>query len=107
MIELCHLSPPRQLELDGVSIVTLLISDNENPPWQERTLFVLRQSDQPSLPKAETSGGKYLHYAVLTERWRMVDGELYDHELDPEQKSNLAQSYPEIVSEFYKSFANH
>ncbi|MCA8994482.1 MAG: arylsulfatase [Planctomycetaceae bacterium] len=107
LIELCHLNPPRQIELDGVSLATLLSSDNENPPWQDRTLFVQRQNDQPMLPKAETSGGKYPHYAVLTERWRMVDGELYDHELDPAQEKNLAREQPLVVAELYELFADH
>jgi len=75
LAELCNLSPKR--ELDGVSIVPLL--KDPDAAW-----------DRPAV----TTYGRNNH-AVRSERWRYIrykDGteELYDHQNDPMEWTNLA-----------------
>ena len=76
LIELCGLSP--RTELEGVSLLPLL--KNPSAPW-----------DRPAL----TTHGRNNH-SVRSERWRYIrysDGteELYDHESDPLEWTNLAE----------------
>jgi len=88
LAELCSLSHPRSTTLDGRSLVPLL--RGENAAWPDRILFVHSQRvDRPV---------KWRQTAVMTERWRFVDGrELYDLFDDPGQQRNVADQYPEVV----------
>lgn len=88
LIELCNLAPK---QLDGVSLVPLL--KNPQAEW-----------DQVSL----TTHGRNNH-AVRSERWRYIryaDGseELYDHQQDPMEWTNLAgdPQYNEIKDSLAK-----
>lgn len=106
LIDLCELDTPPDVAFDGQSIRPLLMGDGDN--WRERTLFVDRQADQlelwnPSVnPKA-----KYPSRAVLTERWRLVNAELYDIRADPSQTKNVASQYPEIMDTLSVKYADH
>lgn len=89
LIELCGLrfDPPHPL--DGRSLVPLL--EGRADDWPERTLFVHVQRDE--LPP------KWRRSAVMTERWRYVNGaELYDVSVDPRQTRNVASEHPEAVA---------
>ena len=49
--------------------------------------------DSPSIMRREGAG-------VLWQRWRLLEGtELYDLENDPEQERDVAEQYPDIVSQ--------
>jgi len=79
LLELCDL-PPRD-ELDGHSLVPLLL--NPNTEW-----------NYPAITTYD-----YSEFSIRTERWRYIsyiDGseELYDHDNDPEEWTNLA-THPE------------
>lgn len=79
LLELCDL-PPRD-ELDGHSLLPLLI--NPDTEW-----------NYPAITTYD-----YSEFSIRTERWRYIsyiDGseELYDHDNDPEEWTNLA-SHPE------------
>ena len=88
LIELCHLKKPRDVALDGTSLVPLLM--DPAAPWPSRTLVVESQR----IPHPE----KWRHFAVMTDRWRLVNGqELYDLPIDPGQKRNVAKEHPETV----------
>ncbi|MEM6472041.1 MAG: arylsulfatase [Planctomycetota bacterium] len=104
LVELCGLSIP-SIAFDGRSILPLLRGEADS--WPERTLFIQRQGDQPMLPDGSKKKRKYPRYAVLTERWRMVDGELYDHEKDPGQKINVADQHPSLAEDLVQRFADH
>ncbi|HWL15269.1 MAG TPA: arylsulfatase [Opitutus sp.] len=89
LVELCGLTPPRS-ELDGISLAPVLRGARAD--LAERTLFVHRQRRE--IPP------KWEHSAVLTERWRLVNGsELYDIEGDRGQNHDIGDAHPDIVRE--------
>ncbi|MEM9280230.1 MAG: arylsulfatase [Verrucomicrobiota bacterium] len=105
LIDLCGLRKPEGAVVDGTSIRALLEgSDHE---WPERTFFVERQDDILVKAPLEPEGEgriKYPNYAVLTEKWRMVNGELYDIASDPGQSKDLAEAFPEVVQRLYADY---
>ena len=44
---------------------------------------------------------------MLSERWRMVDGELYDIVRDPGQKKNVAGLHPDVVNELFTKYEQY
>lgn len=107
LIEYCELKIPRPTEFDGQSLSPLL--DGNSNQWQSRTLFVERQSDEPTMGTEIRSRKKanYPHYAVLTEKWRLVDGELFDITNDPSQEHNIANLHPSVVAELKDQYRLH
>jgi arylsulfatase A-like enzyme len=105
LIDLCDLQSPAGVAFDGQSIAPLLTGSEE--PWPDRTFFVQRQADQPTLSKTPEVKPRHPHYAVLTEKWRMVDGQLYDHANDPRQTKDLAREHPEVVENLYSQYEQH
>jgi len=90
LIELCDLSQDRDLSFDGTSIVPLI--RNDATPWQDRALV----TDSQRL----TDPAKWRKSAVMTQRWRLVNGEeLYNIQGDPEQRRNIATDHPDIVAD--------
>ncbi|RUL86116.1 arylsulfatase [Tautonia sociabilis] len=89
LIDLCGLSPPEGVAFDGKSLAPLLRA--EEADWPERVLVVESQRVENPI--------KYRQCAVMTERWRLVNGaELYDIEHDPGQSRDVADEHPEVVS---------
>jgi len=88
LIELCGLDKPQGVEFDGASLVPLLRKEARH--WPERMLFTDNQRvDHPV---------KWRRSAVMTDRWRLVDGkELFDIQKDPGQRNDVAAEYPEVV----------
>jgi arylsulfatase A-like enzyme len=88
LIELCGLEKPASVRFDGTSLVPLLKAGSTD--WPDRTLFV--HSQRIEHPE------KWRQSAVMTERWRLINGkELYDIEVDPGQKNDIADKHPEVV----------
>ncbi|WP_081613832.1 arylsulfatase [Rhodopirellula sallentina] len=86
-IDLCNLKAP-EIEFDGSNLRELLYTDGEQ--WNERTLIV--ESQRVVTPI------KWRKSAVMTDRWRLVNGtELYDLDADPKQTNDLASEYPEVL----------
>lgn len=105
LIELCGLQSARSAAFDGKSIASLLTE--KATTWPERTLFLERQSDQMTpAPVAPQPGNKsrYPTYAVLTERWRLSQGELYEIALDPGQAHNVASQHPDVVQDLHHRY---
>lgn len=102
LIDLCSLKAPEGVEFDGSNITPLLKGDGEIP---ERTFFVERQGAKLKKGKLTKKGS--IPFAVLTEKWRMVSGELYDIEEDPGQEKNVAEEYPEIVKALYDAYEEY
>lgn len=102
-IDLCDLTRPSGVAFDGRSLAPLLRGDSAE--WRERTLFVDRQPDQPR--KTATPGASPPPYAVMTDRWRLVNGQLFDLGSDPGQQRNVAEQYPEVVARLDADYAAH
>jgi uncharacterized sulfatase len=98
LIELCDLTNSRGAQFDGQSIAPLL--RGEDTRWPQRTLFIDHQEDQ--LIKA--GQGRFGSYAILTEDWRLVNGELYDIAADPGQQRDLAHQNPELVQSLLAAY---
>lgn len=95
LIGLCGLKKPKNLKFDGSSQVSLL--ENKSVSWPERTLLV--HSQRIEYPQ------KWRKSAVMTERWRLVNGkELYDIKADPGQKNNIADKHPKVVEELRQAY---
>lgn len=90
LIDLCGLKMTPPNPLDGTSLVPLL-RGNAND-WPERTLFASIQREE--IPP------KWVGSAVMTDRWRLIDGsELYDMEVDPGQQNDVAANFPDEVKQ--------
>ncbi len=89
LAQLCGLKRSGARHLDGVSLAVAL--RGEAPAPAGRTLFV--HSQRVEVPR------KWRQSAVMTERFRLVDGrELYDVLEDPGQTRDLAQEHPARVT---------
>ena len=105
LVDWCGLDTPREITFDGKNIDPLL--RDRVKKWPERTFIVERQGDQPKLAIGASSGRRHPQYAVLTEQWRLVNGQLFDATADPCQKKNVASSYPEIVTALNDRYKNY
>ena len=107
LAEACGLKSNEARPFDGKSLKPLL--DGAVDEWPSRTLFVQRQPDQPKLLLDGNGDNPWRtpHYCVLTERWRLVDGELYNIGEDPSQTNDLAQQHPEVVQKLKSSYRRH
>ncbi|TWU38333.1 sulfatase-like hydrolase/transferase [Novipirellula artificiosorum] len=105
LVDWCGLQLPKSTRFDGRSLQPLIDENAHN--WPDRTLFVQRQGDQPILRESDKHHGAKSHYAVLTENWRLVDGQLYDIVRDPGQTSDVANQYAEIVRDLQRQYEDH
>jgi arylsulfatase A-like enzyme len=97
LIELCGLKSPRGVRFDGDSLVPLLTGGDES--WPDRTLTLITDSQRIEHPE------KWRKSAVMTDRWRLVNGtELYDIKADPGQKNNIASGRPAVVEELREAY---
>lgn len=95
LVDLCQLDFSPSQAFDGRSLVPL-IEGNETD-FQDRIIVVNSQRTETPEPWRRT--------AVMQENWRLVNGtELYDLDSDPEQRTNIADLYPEKVEEFKAAY---
>lgn len=93
--ELCGIAVPPDLKLDGISLVPLL--RGEVSKWLERV--VICDSQRVERPE------KWRQSAVMTQRWRLINGEeLYDILQDPAQQENVAAYYPDVVAQLREAY---
>jgi hypothetical protein len=69
---------------------------NKATDFPSRTLFVHHQG-RFGAPVGQGALIRDKDYAVMTEKWRMVCGELYDFQNDKSQRSDIASQHPEVV----------
>ncbi|MCF7567037.1 arylsulfatase [Sabulilitoribacter arenilitoris] len=95
LIDLCKLEY-KKLELDGISLKDLIMGKTKETPDR----FLVMQNAQSPMAK------KY-HATVLSNKWRLVENkELYNIELDPGQKVDVASSNPELVKKMQNHYEN-
>ena len=87
LLELCGIDPGDHV-FDGKSLVPLLYASLDS--WRDRILV----TDSQRL----TNPVKWRKSATMTQRWRLINGvELYDIQLDPEQRDDVAAKHPGVV----------
>jgi arylsulfatase A-like enzyme len=97
LIEACGLNKSDDANFDGTSLMPILTGQGVR--WPERILFVHNQ--RVDFPE------KYKDYQVVTERWRLVKRdkeELYDIHMDPGQRKDVADQYPEVVKALHQKY---
>jgi len=97
LIDFCNLNTPDHLEYDGQSLAPLLLGEVDE--WPGRTYITHNQRVQFVIKDKE--------YQVMQDNWRLVKrktDELYDIKKDPGQRNNLADEYPEVVKELYRTY---
>jgi len=95
LIDLCGLPKPTGVKFDGASLVPLL--RNADAAWPDRVLITDSQRiEQPQ---------KWRQSAVMTDRWRLVDGKaLYEIHTDPGQKNDISAAHPEVVKRMRQAY---
>lgn len=87
-IDLCGLKAPLGYSFDGRSLVPLLY--DLPVPWSDRVLVTDSQRVIDPI--------KWRKSAVMTENWRLINGEeLYHIKRDPSQENDLAAKRPKVV----------
>ncbi len=95
LIKLCGLKKPGAVKFDGAILLPLLTGEAKD--WPDRTLLV--HSQRIEHPE------KWRKSAVMTERWRLVNGkELYDIKADPAQKNDIAGKHSNIVEKLREAY---
>ncbi len=99
LVDLCGLRGTETISFDGVSLTPLLRGGSEKQ-WPDRNLVVAVNRDQDP--------PKWYRVAVLTERWRLVNGDkLYDVSSDLGQRHDVAAKHPHIVAHLRKWYDGH
>ncbi len=97
LIDLCGLELKKDLNFDGQSLVPLMNGDKTE--FEDRVMFVNTQFSTDPVPWVRT--------ALLHKNWRLVEGtELYDLSSDPEQRTNVADQYPDKVEAYKAAYDN-
>jgi arylsulfatase A-like enzyme len=95
LIDLCDLKNSKPVEFDGASIRPLLAQ--AKPNWPDRVLIT--DSQRIEHPQ------KWRKSAVMTDRWRLVNGqELYDITDDTGQKNNIADQHPQVMETLRRDY---
>ena len=79
----------------------LPLLENPHAGWADRMLYTHKgrweKGEDPNLSKDKG-------FAVRTQRWRLVEKELYDIEKDPFEAKDVARDYPEVVERLMKAY---
>ena len=95
LTELCDVPAIDGPIADGTSLVSILKGDQDR--LRDRTLFV--HSQRILHPE------KWRKSAVMTDQWRLVNGEqLFDIRQDPQQSQNVATELPEVVGKLRQAY---
>lgn len=88
LIDLCGIPEPAGVKFDGRSFVPLL--NGNTVDWPDRILVTDSQRVKDPI--------KWRKSAVMTSRWRLINGEeLYDMAVDPGQSNDVAALNSEVV----------
>ena len=89
LADLCGVTIPERLSLDGRSLRPLLLPAADTD-WPDRALVTDSQRVKDPI--------KWRKSSVMTSRWRLVNGkELYDIDADPGQREDVAGQHPEVL----------
>jgi arylsulfatase len=99
---LAHIAGIDQLpkgQVEGRSLVPLL--KNPNAKWKDRYLFTQGARWKTG---AEPTDHMWKRFAVRNERFRLVENSLYDMKADPDQTTDVASKFPEIVKSMKEAY---
>ena len=95
LVDLCNLNLEKDLKFDGSSLVPLMDGNDED--FKDRIVYVNTQFSTDPIPWKRT--------ALMHQNWRLVEGtELYDLDKDPEQRTNIADQYPEKIATYKAAY---
>ncbi|MFD2275087.1 arylsulfatase [Rubritalea spongiae] len=90
---------PDSQAFEGRSLKPLIFE--KNPQWEDRFQFQhVTRWDRG----ADPDKFKWKNYSVRNQRFRLVEGVLYDMENDPEQTKEVTAEFPEVVTEMKKAY---
>ncbi|MCP5535515.1 MAG: arylsulfatase [Akkermansiaceae bacterium] len=90
---------PATQKFEGRSLKPLMLE--KDPAWEDRLHFQhVTRWNRGENPDAF----KWKSYSVRNQRFRLVEGVLYDMENDPGQTVDVTAQYPELVSEMKKAY---
>lgn len=96
LVDLCKLDVSPETKFDGQSLLPL-ISDDDNTDFKDRIVITNSQRIEVPEPWRRTS--------LMQGKWRLVDGvELYDLSTDPEQRTNVAEQFPEKMAAYKSAY---
>ena len=90
---------PTTQAFEGKSLKPLILE--ENPAWEDRLHF--QHVTRWNLG-ANPDEFKWKTYSVRNQRYRLVEGALYDMEKDPGQHTDVAAEHPEVVQSMKKAY---
>jgi len=94
LIDLCSLETLTGENTNGTSLKPIIYDDVN---WDERV--IVTDSQRVEYPI------KWRKSAVMTNRWRLINGvELYDIQIDPEQRDNVVEKHPDIIQELRSNY---
>ena len=97
LIDLCNVDPPETADFHGISLASRLRFEINQ--LTERVIVTDSQRVERPI--------KWKQSATMNQRWRLINGrELYDILLDPEQRQDLADQYPEVVQDLCQHYEN-
>ena len=90
---------PATQAFEGRSLKPLILEND--PEWEDRYLFqhVTRWKHE-----ADPDEFKWGEYSVRNQRFRLVQGVLYDMEKDPEQNIDVTAKHPELVDSMKNAY---
>ena len=101
---------PKKNEAEGRSLYGLI--EGKTMEWDHRYFFFhsgrwapLREMKKnPDMTPPNPDDFKDKTYAVRDEKWRLVEGRLYDLEVDPGEKMDVAAKHPEVVAKMKAAY---
>lgn len=91
LANLCQISIPEEMRLDGIDFSPLLLQDKSE--IADRTVFVHHRQDWRPPKDVEQT-------CIMYDKWRLLNGTaLYDISQDPKQQNDLSAQYPELVQQ--------
>ncbi|QDO94269.1 arylsulfatase [Formosa sediminum] len=95
LVDLCDLEVNDSITFDGQSLIPLIEGDDSN--FKDR--IVITNSQRVDVPEP------WRRTSLMQGKWRLIDGtELYDLSTDPEQRTNIADQYPEKMAKFKEAY---
>lgn len=95
LVDLCKLNISPDLEFDGKSLTPLI--NGKSDEFKDRIIITNSQRTEIPEPWRRTS--------LMQANWRLINGsELYDLDTDPEQRTNVAEQFPDKMQEFKTAY---